>query len=141
MKKCISLRAAGTCSMLLRGFALSCRVLRLKKVVFVSSSNFYVINFAIDRDQVTETAVENHLEGSHSISFRQQHFVLKGFGGELAKVLASIDCCKYVALQHAISCRVEQGLRRMNRTYCRLDKKKYRPDNNPLLERFKNFPP
>ena len=71
MKKCISLRAVGTCSMLLRGFALSCRVLRLNKVVFVSSSNFYVINFAIDRDQVTETAVENHLEGSHSFLFPQ----------------------------------------------------------------------
>ena len=71
MKKCISFRAAGTCSMLLRGFALSCRVLRLKKVVVISSSNFYVINFAIDRDQVTETAVKNHLEGSHSFLFPQ----------------------------------------------------------------------
>ena len=71
MKKCISFGAAGTCSMLLRGFALRCRDLRLKKVVFVSSSNFYVINFAIDRDQVTETAVENHLEGSHSFLFPQ----------------------------------------------------------------------
>ena len=71
MKKYISLRADGTCSMLLRGFASRCRDLRLKKVVFVSSSNFYVINFAIDRDQVTETAVENHLEGSHSFLFPQ----------------------------------------------------------------------
>ena len=72
MKKCISSRAAGTCSMLLRGFALSCRVLRTaKKVVFVSSSNFYVINFVIDRDQVTQTAVENHVEGPHSFLFPQ----------------------------------------------------------------------
>ena len=71
MKKCISFRAAGTCSMMLRGFALSCRVLRLNRVVVVSSSNFYVINFAIDRDQVTETAVEIHLEGSHSFLFPQ----------------------------------------------------------------------
>ena len=71
MKKCISFRTAGTCSMLLRGFALSCRVLRLNKVVVVSSSKFYVINFATDRNQVTETAVENHLEGSHSFLFPQ----------------------------------------------------------------------
>ena len=69
MKKYISLRAVGTCSMMLRGFALSC--LRLNRVVVVSSSNFYVINFAIDRDQVTETAVKNHLEGSHSFLFPQ----------------------------------------------------------------------
>ena len=40
----------------------------------------------------------------------------------LKKVLASIDCCKYAALQHAISFRVERGLRRMDQTYCRLDK-------------------
>ena len=78
MKKCISLRAAGTCSMLLRGFALSCRVLRLNKVVFVSSSNFYVINFAIDRDQVTETAVENHLEGPHSQFIPSVEFRVEG---------------------------------------------------------------
>ena len=71
MKKCISFAAAGTCSMMLRGFALSCRVLRLNRVVVISSSNFYVINFAIDRDQVTETAVKNHLEGSHSFLFPQ----------------------------------------------------------------------
>ena len=40
----------------------------------------------------------------------------------LKKVLASIDCCKYAALQHAISFRVERGLRRMDQTHCRLDK-------------------
>ena len=51
----------------------------------------------------------------------------------LKKLLTSIDCCKYAALQHAISCRIERGLRRMNRSYCRLmDKQKYRPENNPL---------
>ena len=40
----------------------------------------------------------------------------------LKNVLASTDCCKYAALQHAISFRVERGLRRMDQTRCRLDK-------------------
>ena len=64
--------------MFLRGFALSCRVLKLNKVVVVSSSNFYVINFAIDRDQVTETAVENHLEGPHSQFIPSVEFRVEG---------------------------------------------------------------